>query len=486
MSDTAKTRKSTQEQAVAAWVDHLNQLRLDTLLSALDRQDESLRDALASIDEALRTIELDVVTTDRGGVKGMHGFIAEIAEVGVGNARSRIVGEEAACTWMDDNGPVDLMRGGIEVQQKFVAAGGRFSLGAITEHLRRYPDFVENGGRYQIPRDHFDMIQKLHAMPPEEADKLLARSGDGPSLRDWTRIRNFFEENSLDIDSLEPSNLKYPEVQKATYHSTLESEKESLHSTDRSRREVAFQTSRPTWQEGAKTTLGAGAVEGGATFLQAVTSKRRRGTKLREFTNDDWLDIAGDTSFSFVKGGVRGASIYSLTNFSATSASVASSIVTASFGVADQANKLRRGEIDELEFLENAELVAMESAAGALSAFLGQTLIPVPILGAVIGNAVGTVMYQTTASSLSRREAALIERYLDEQRMLDEQLAAEHQEIVEKLRASMSEYLGILERAFSPDPKVALLGSVDLARKLGVTSEEILDSDEKVSAYFLD
>ncbi|MFD8247691.1 hypothetical protein [Nocardia sp. NPDC059691] len=41
-------------------------------------------------------------------------------------------------------------------------------------------------------------------------------------------------------------------------------------------------------------------------------------------------------------------------------------------------------------------------------------------------------------------------------------------------------------RAFSPDVHVALAGSVELAMELGVASDEILDSDEKVDAYFLD
>ncbi|WP_156666255.1 hypothetical protein [Rhodococcus sp. HS-D2] len=49
----------------------------------------------------------------------------------------------------------------------------------------------------------------------------------------------------------------------------------------------------------------------------------------------------------------------------------------------------------------------------------------------------------------------------------------------------MSDYLGVLERAFSPDVEDALLGSVELALELGVASEEVLDSVEKVLAYFL-
>lgn len=486
MRDAAKLTKSNQEQAVAAWVNYLNQLRLDNLLSALSRQDVNLQDALASVDEAIRKIDLEVVATNRGGVKGMHGFIAEVAEVGVGNARSQILGEGAVYQWVNDNGPVDLVRSGVEIQQKFFAAGGRFGLGAIAEHLQKYPDFVKNGGKYQIPGDHFEVIQKLHAMPPEEAGKFLTRSGDGPSLKDWARIQAFFEEGSVGIESLEPSNLEYHEAQKGAYDSTLEAEKETLRSTDQSQRDDAYQESWPTLQEGAKVTLAAAAIEGGTAFVLAVVEKRREGKKLKEFTSEDWIDIAGDTGFGFVKGGVRGLSIYSLTNFTATSAAVASSIVTAAFGIAEQANKLRRGEIDELEFIENAELISLEAAVGALSSFVGQALIPVPVLGAVIGNTVGTVMYKAVSSSLSKREAALIERYLGEQRVLDDQLAAEYQELIEKLDASVSDYLGVLERAFSPDMEAALLGSIELALELGVVSEEVLDSEEKVLAYFLD
>ncbi|CBH47717.1 hypothetical protein GS894_06885 [Rhodococcus hoagii] len=486
MSDAVQLRKSNQEQAVAAWVNYLNQLRLDNLLSAFRRQDMNLNDALASVDEAIRKIDLEVVAANRGGVKGMHGFIAEVAEVGIGNARSQIHGGDAVYQWVNDNGPVDLMRNGVDIQQKFVAAGGRFGLGAIAEHLQKYPDFLENGSKYQVPRDHYETIQKLHAMSREEAGKLLSHGGDGYSLKQWERVHAFFADNPVGIESLEPSHLEYGEVQKGAYAATMEAEKKSLRSTAKSLKDDAHHESKPTLREGAKATLAAAAIEGGTAVVLAVVEKRREGKQLKDFTGEDWADIAGKGGFGVAKGGVRGFSIYGLTNFTATPAAVASSIVTAAFGVAEQANKLRRGEIDELEFIENAELVCLETAISALSSFVGQALIPVPVLGAVIGNTVGVIMYKAVSSSLSKREASLIERYLGEQRALDEQLAAEYQELIEKLDASMSDYLGVLERAFSPDVEVALLGSVELALELGVASEEVLNSDEKVLAYFLD
>lgn len=482
----AKFVRSNQEQAAASWVNYLNQLRIDHLLGSFSQQDENLLNALASVNEAIRVIDLEVVTANRGGQHGMHGFIAEIAEVGISNARRQILGLEPAYQWVNDNGPVDLMRSGVEIQQKFVAAGGRFSLGAIGEHLQKYPDYVQNGGKYQIPGDHFEVIQRLHSMPPEEAGKLLSRSGGGPSFRDWQRIDTFFKEGSIGMESLEPSTLKYHEVQRDVYESTMAAEGNSLLSTDQSLRDNAYQESLPSLQEGATATVAAAVIEGGTALVLAVVAKRRKGMRLIEFSQQDWLDIAGETGFSFVKGGVRGFSIYSLTNFTATSAAVASSIVTAAFGIAELANKLRRGEIDELEFIENSELISLEAAVSALSSFVGQALIPVPILGAVIGNTVGAVMYTAVASSLSKREAELIECYLGEQRVLDEQLAAEYQELIEKLEQGIADYLGLLERAFSPDVEIALFGSAELARGVGVAADEILDSEEKVQAYFLD
>lgn len=478
--------KTNQEQAVASWVNYLNQIRIDNLLTSLASQEGNLREAIASVDEALKKISLEIVATNRGAVKGMHGFIAEIAEVGIGNARERIFGNADTYQWVNNNSPVDMIRNGIDIQQKFYANAGYPTLRAIKNHMQRYPDYVTNGGKYQIPLDYFETIKKLHLMSPENAGKFLSRSGEGPSYTDWQNVDSFFNNGSISIDSLEPSKLEYHEVQRGAFASTLDAEKDSLRSTDQALRETAYQRSLPKLQEGAKATVVAGLVEGGTTFVLAVVAKRREGVQLKEFSAADWAEVLGETGLGLAKGGVRGLSIYSLTNFTATSAAVASSIVTATFGVAAQAHKLRSGDIGELEFIENAELVCLEAAVSALSSFIGQALIPVPVLGAVIGNTVGTIMYRAVAASLSKREAALINRYLEGQLILDEELAAEYNELIATLEASMSGYLAVLERAFDPDIQLAFIGSIELAVEMGVPTEEILDTNDKALAYFLD
>lgn len=486
-SDVKEYIKSTQEQAVASWINYLNQVRLDNLLSTLAQQDVNLRTALGSVDEALKKIGQEIVGRNRGGLKGMHGFIAEVAEVGVGNAKEQILGQEAIYTLLDDNGPVDLVRNGIDIQQKFSMAGGQFSLGAVAEHIKKYPDYVNNGGKYQIPRDHYDALRTLLGIKNEkDAVRLLSSSGDGPSTKEWRRIHRLFKTEGIQFETLEPSNFEYGDVQRGRYGSTLEAEKESLRSTDRSLRSDAHQESRPSFQEGTKATAIAAAIEGGTALVLAIQTKRKEGKQLKDFDSDDWTEILGEAGQGTVKGGVRGFSLYALTNFTATSAAVASSIVTASFSIAEQAHLLRKNEISEIEFIENAETVCIETAVSALSSLIGQVLIPIPVLGAIIGNSVGQIMYKAVSASLSEREVQLVERYMQNQRQLDEKLAAEYAVLIESLDSSLASYLALLEQAFDPDPATALMGSIELAHSVGVPAEDILGSPEKTMSYFLD
>lgn len=484
MRDRTEHVEHSQGQAVAAWVAHLNQLRLDALVQRLREQTGNLEEALATVDAAMRKIDIEIVAKNRGATKGMHGFIAEIAEVGVGNARAQVIGEDAVHRWVNDNSPVDLLRDGVAIQQKFSASGGWFSLRAVEQHLDKYPDYIRNGGRYQIPADHYETVRTLHTMAPTDAGRLVTSGDSGPSFTDWQRVQEFFATSDVSIESLEPSTFDYRDVQRGVYDRTLDAERDSLRATDRTRRDDALAASRPTLRQGVAATAVASAVEGGTAFVLGVVRKRRAGKRIADFTDDDWTEIAAESGTGFLTGAVRGASVYALTNLTATPAAVASAMVTSGLGIAALANRLRGGEVTEAEFIEGAELICLESAISALSSVAGQAVVPIPVLGAVIGTTVGTVMYQSVSSSLAQREAALIDRYRAEQRALEHQLAGEHQRLLEQLRSTTSMYLAVLERAFSPDIDVALQGSIELAVHVGVARDHVLDTEDKTWAYF--
>ena len=138
-----KTVYSTQEQAAAAWIQYLYRVRIDRLQELLQIQGNNLETALATLDQTLETIKEEIINNGlgRGGTTGMHGFIAEVAECGVANARHQLEhGGVGPNVWIDDNGPADIERMGVLIQQKFSEAGGHLSLNAIKSHLKIYPD----------------------------------------------------------------------------------------------------------------------------------------------------------------------------------------------------------------------------------------------------------------------------------------------------------------------------------------------------------
>ena len=487
MIEAKKMIKNGQEQAVASWINYLNQVRLDRLMEALQKEELNLNEAMSTIGETLKTISRDIVNNGkgRGGQYGMHGFIAEVAECGIGNAREQIEGKAPIYEWINDNGPEDLRRGATLIQQKFVNGGGHLSLQAIRMHLNAYPDFLDNGGVYQIPEDHYEKIKWLLSISEKEANKMPTSTGDF-SMKQWREVHEFFKNGDIPLDKVEPSKLKYSEVQKGTYEQTFSKEKDSLRKRNQERKEQAYNKSKPTLSEGAKATAAAAAIEGAMALCLGIAEKRKSGKKFNAFDEEDWKEIAATTGKGTLKGSIRGASIYTLTNFTATPAAVASAMVTATFGIAEQAYQLKQGNVNEQRFIENTEMLCLDASVSALSSFAGQILIPVPVLGAVIGNTVGTMMYQIAKDNLSAREQKIFEEYAEAVRQLDVSLQDQYQEFVDEIGKDTKLFMELLNRAFAPDIRVAFEGSIDLAKSCGVPVDEILDSKEKIASYFMD
>lgn len=487
--DVEQIVKTTQEQATAAWVNYLNQQRLNELLEKLTSQDINLEKTLAELQKMKANIAA-LIVSNRGGEKGLHGYIAEAAEVGIENARNLVKGLDAACKWINDNGPVDLTRDGTEIQQKFVEEF--FSLsknGGVLEHQAAYPWFVKQGGTYQIPKDFYETLMKLWTMPQEEAGKLVrSSSSDGKNMltySNWQKVQEFFKNNGITPDDIEPSLLNYDDVKKGTIYKTIEKEEVSLRETDQQIRDVAYKASKPTLKQGAQASAVGAAVEGGMAFCLGIVEKRKQGKRLAEFTAEDWQEVGIDTAKGTVLGCIRGGAVYAMTNFTATPAAVANALVTATFGVVAQAYQLQQGNITAEDFLVNSEVLCLDASVSAVASLLGEMLIPVPILGAIIGNVAGMFMYQIAKDHLSAKEQTLISNYRESFVALNKMLEERYQKLIAQLKREFAKYASVLELAFSVDVNVAFAGSIELADYVGVPQSKILHSKSDMDTYFL-
>lgn len=471
--------KAMQEQAVASWITYLNQIRIDEFLDKLCSQDTNLENALKELDDLKKSI-IEIIKTNRGGDKGIHGFIGERMQVSVENAKKWVDGLNREYHLVDDNGPIDYIKNGIPIQQK--ARQANLGLNAIQEHSEKYPDFLRKGGIYEIPKDYYERLKKLWNLSVEEAKKLDNRNSD---YKLWKAIRQFEENTGITIDRIEPMNTNYSGIQKGTYEKTISEKEKEIKKKDQANRAAAYEQSKPTWQEAGKAAKAGAGTEAAVSLCLAVAKKHKEGKKLSDYTSEDLKEIGMDTGKGAVKGGIRGGLIYGMTNFTCTPANVASAMVTAAFGTVANAVKYTNGEITKEDFIINSEVCCMDAGVSAVSALLGEVLIPIPVVGAVIGTSVGNFMYGIAQQYCDENTKKCVKQYYKEIKELNAKLGEKYRCFVERLEKEFNKFTTIMELAFDENVNVAFDNSVLLAKISGVEEDKILKTKIDVDNFFL-
>lgn len=221
--------KSTQEQAVAAWIDFRNVLRLHELAEKLANQDINFEAAMAELQK------LKIFVSDPahilGSIKQKHGEIAEHVQVAFMNAEQRVVGQAASHTF-DGVGrlaPEDYLRFGKMVQSKFYM-GVSGTLTAIADHLDTYPRFLDEGGSYDIAKNHYNELMRIYqggatGAALTDSDRKLYEA-----IKDWETLHNVRFDNVV-----HPSVVNYDDVQLETVHNTIQAEEAKIEETDQQR-----------------------------------------------------------------------------------------------------------------------------------------------------------------------------------------------------------------------------------------------------------
>lgn len=399
-------QKSTTIQIEGAVVDQINQMRLNQFIGNIKYQDQNLANALGELNNVRDFIAHPSHILGQDRTK--FGEIAEHLEVAFKNADELIVGNPAPATFegVGRTAPEDFLIDGLPVQSKFVQY--HKSVDAILEHLNRYPDFIKNNGSYVIPKDHYEQIMEWLNLSPEELNKLSNANGGRTARAVIEKIRQFERQTGVRFqDSVNASQLNYSDVQfnpadieNSPANKSIDNKEKEIRDVDESRREEYCQLAKPSFKEGAKAACIAAAIDGVISFASTLIGKLNSGKKLNELTSDDWKDILGNTGIGVLRGGVSGGGIYALTNVAGMSAPFAASIVTATIGIVSQAIKLARGEISFDDFMYNILGTTVEAAVSGVGAAIGQVLIPVPVVGAIIGSLVSTTVLRFIKNKL--------------------------------------------------------------------------------------
>ena len=150
----------------------------------------------------------------------------------------------------------------------------------------------------------------------------------------------------------------------------------------------------------------------------------------------------------------------------------------------DKTEKLQNDEISETAYIEDCMWISLEAMIKLLSAWLGTIMKGLPEYYELL-HAATMFAFEYGRLKLWSKEQALLEEYIEKQYILDEELQAKLDAFNAELAEEADIFNSLVNRAFDPDFKEALMGSVELARAAGVEEDEILSSVEEIDDFFL-
>lgn len=495
--------KYVKDQVNGSIVDLINSIKqedLDRALKSISKnlqrelseQDINFARALAQVDHVQQLVNSPEKILGRMDTK--HGELAEQVEVAIQNSKTLLHGR-GYCATADPNivgrtvnAPTDYIIRGVNVQSKFIN-GETNTLTHVINHLKKYEGIGfgrDNGSYYHIPKDQYDTIIEAIKTGRIDGRKLSSAESILSKVKEIEQLTG-----KKFTDAVRPAHVKYGEVQWRKIDGTLEkirfdiSEENSgivkeINDTTENKRMQTVQSHQASLNEAIKVGGISAAFSGGISLISGVYAKTKEGKVIEQFSLDDWKDIGLDTLDGSLRGGVSGISVYGLTNCVGMPAPIAAGTVSAIIGVGDLVFKYQKHEITAEQLFEKGKLLCINSAAATIGSIVGQELIPIPILGSVIGSIAGTYCVEILSSLLGEADSKMIKcRYQD--------LSKSIYDYLQPLTERYGRLLDLMEVSFDVNSnyELRLLSSQQIAISSGVSQSKILHDIGEIDTYFM-
>lgn len=479
-AETVDTRSSSlvQDQAAGVVVQTINDARIHDEIIKLAAQDAAFENAVEQIDKVRDFLSRP--NNILGSHMTKHGEIAEQVEVGIRNARQALAQKTMTASFdgVHRTGPVDYLINGVGVQSKFIN-GISANLQHVLNHLNTYRGFTADGSYYIIPKDAYEAIQILlngdHIeglkVSTEEAIKALVKQIEEQTGKPFSEV-------------VQSSVVNYPDVQVYKAPATLNNEQQDLSDKNEKLKDKIVDEHKPSLQGATQAALVGGSVGGALSLATGLYTKYKTGKNVfkGDFTSADWQEVGIETAQGAAGGAVAAGSIYLMTNYAGMAAPFASAVVSAAKGISSLAEDYRKGDISFQEFIDLGMIVCAESAIVGVFTAVGQTLIPIPVLGAVIGSLAGKMVAEFTTGENEK----VAQRLRDDMEAFQAKLDSKLREAFDSITAEFDRLNELTVTAFDFGLNSSLLDrSVGLAMAHRVAADRIIADETALDNYML-
>lgn len=468
--------------------------------SEIQRSTQAFNHALEYIEKCRVFVSPSNLPHVLGPETTKHGEIAESLQVNFTNGRAALEQIKTTARFLEEGkdriGPTDYVIGNTPIQSKFLN-GTNKSLEAIHNHLEKYPGYANDAspygfpgqhGIYHIPKDQYDIMQKVMSGETEGLSTHTINAIKG-------KIQEIERQTGKNISEVvHPGLNSYKEVQlgrvdetiskeEKSYYDRYEQKNDEIREQQKVKNEEASHITDASWSEAFKA-VGIGAAISGITAGGiSIYKKIKSGKKIYDFTLSDWEEVGIDFAKGGAKGGISAIGIYGLTKLGGFSAPFAGAIVSTGMGITSLLVDYHNGNISKSDFADATMALSVEAGFSAIGAAIGQSVIPIPILGGIIGSVVAQSALSITKSVIGDKETELIKKLQEEYDIATRKLSEECKKKLQEIELYFSKLGGLIEACFNTDANLRLIGSVELCRYLKVDESEIIHDTSELDTF---
>lgn len=349
-------------------------------------------DGYAEVREFIK--ELDHVL---GSMDTKHGEIAEHVNVAERNGERIITGKRPNATMKNvmRTAPEDYLLNGIPVQSKYCQAAEK-SLSAVIDHLHQYEkiNYGHNKELYEIPKDQYELIMQIlsgdrsyeHYQAVLNKVKIIEQETGRPFTEIVLKGKTTYAEVQL-------TNIqKTLDAKEQDIQNEAGAQKKQVDSDRRKKQQTAKEEAKPSFEKATQNAALSALFSGSIELVAGIYRKCKEGKSLTQFTIEDWEELGIDTAKATAEGGISGYAIYAVTNYTRLpdnfGTPIASAGVSLCFGLLELKREAKQNPMTELEYQNRCNELFISAAMSALGAAAGEVLIPIPVLGPVIGSAI--------------------------------------------------------------------------------------------------
>ncbi len=413
--------------------------------------------------------------------KNIHqqaGYSAEVKSVARENAKNIINGDKTRVIRTDDMGRVndplvDTFKldengniiDGSGAQLKFLGASEK-----DPEHIKdaerafeklnskKFDKYFENDVKIEVPSDQYD---KLIDEANSQIDKLSKQLDKQKELG-----------NTEKIEAIKQKIAKVKKIKKSLRKSSVSSS-EAIEARKNPELSTAKDVARLSHDAGVTAAKSAAVIGGSVSIIKNIVAVYKG-----EIEGDEAIvNVAKDTattavvgyatgfSGSAIKGAMQNAKSTSLKALSKTN--LPATLVSLTVSTGKTLNRYFNGEIDGVQCLQDLGESGTGMLSSAMFSAIGQVVIPIPVVGAMIGGMVGyalssvsygILMQSLNEAKMAREERRRVEEACEEHIRMIRQYRFEIENLINEY---LSESVSIFRGSFNAVKESLDIGDVD-------------------------